>query len=114
MATYAYTCGTYTCEGPNQEVTAPMGEDHSVPDCVECGRPMKRNYKAERVNIGPAIGSINRDFKAAEDRDIFLPTRKDFENKHGHEGDRAVDNAIKDWNEHHEPVDPAGGKYRPK
>ena len=72
---------------------------------------VKRDYRRENVGIGPAIGSINRDMKASETRDLFLPTRKDFERIHG---ERGADKAIKNWNDHHEPQAAGGGKYRPK
>lgn len=75
---------------------------------------VKRDYASEGVNVGPAVGAINRDMKSSDTRDLFLPTRKDFEKKHGHKGEGAVDAAVKTWNETHENPTPGSGKYRPK
>lgn len=75
---------------------------------------MRRDYRAENVGIGPAIGNIRRDEKAEQDRDLFLPSRKTFEKQHGHKGEKAVDAAVKEWNEKHEPHVKGGSKFRPK
>lgn len=117
MATYIFKCNTYTCEGPNREVVAPMGSELTPPICTECNRPMVRSYRAENVAVDSAVGNIRRgiatDEKSDRNRDLFLPTGDDFLRKN--HGDRKKAQAeAKDWNDRHEPEDPKGNKYRPK
>lgn len=89
-------------------------QDRTAPHCLHNHGEMIRDYRAEGVAVDAAVSAINRDMKSSDTRDLFLPTRKDFERKHGHKGEGAVDAAVKTWNETHENPTPGSGKYRPK
>ena len=105
MAVYSYRCKS--CGEPYEEVK-PLGQASVLVYC-DCGLAMARDYAAERVNVGPAVGSTQRDRKASDQRDLFLPTRKDFEKP----GDPDGSKGVKHWNRRHENAARGSGKFRP-
>jgi hypothetical protein len=97
-------CG-HRYEVPSPQADVKCGNGHAVVQCV-------RDYRAEGVSVDAAVGAINRDFASDERRNLFLPTRKDFERTA--KSEREVDAKIKEWNERHDNPAKGSGKYRPK
>lgn len=111
MPTYCYRCKVCGTTQTNH------AREWAVLDKC-CDAPLViRDYKAEAVAVGPAVGAIRRGLVLDEKSDAavrdILPTGDDFLKKH--KGNRKKAQAeAKAWNDRHEPANPAGNKYRPK
>jgi hypothetical protein len=101
----------YKCKSCGRRVEIPANQEVLHYAC--CSRTnLVRDYRAESVSVDAAVGAINRDFASDERRNLFLPTRKDFERTA--KSEREVDAKIKEWNERHDNPAKGSGKYRPK
>lgn len=95
-------------------VSAPMSEGPgAAPDCFECAGPKKRAYSLEGVGFAVASLRQRRDTGVETDRemrDLFLETAEEA----AHPGDPDGSEAIREWNENHEPKSGNKAPLRPE
>ena len=91
MATYCWECRT--CGEWYQT------RNREVFDCMECGSPVFRDYKAENVGIAVATLRREREHSVQEYAAKFLPSNADFASPSDPEGKKGMAK----WREEHTP-----------